>query len=368
VSEPKVPSRQPDPRPARRFPPAMWLGVLLLVASFTYAGFLMRSRAQDKPVPSEPARVDPRTVAVTIAYVDVDGGVRPLYPVRLGRVVKVFAEEGKEYEQGKPLFMVNDSADRIELERARIDLEMAREKLRQARRLVEQHKKKVEAQKEAVRAAEEDVKAAQSQYERARDLLKERIGSSAGEVRSAAALVAKAKAGVRAKQAELAVTESLDPNAAVKLAELNVKDKRQQLEKAELGLRECTVRAPVKGSVLRSNVGVGQVLGASPQQPAMVFAPGGPRIVRAEVDQEFAPRVAVGQTARIQDDSTGGGEWRGKVVRLSDWFAQRRSKVLDPLQYNDVRTLEAIIEFDPQPRPQLRIGQKVRVLLESAGQ
>ena len=74
--------------------------------------------------------------------------------------------------------------------------------------------------------------------------------------------------------------------------------------------------------------------------------------------------MAVGQAARIEDDSTGGGEWRGKVVRVSDWFAQRRSKLLDPLQYNDVRTLEAIIEFDPQPNPPLRIGQKVRVLLE----
>jgi multidrug resistance efflux pump len=344
------------------------LGVLLLVASFGYAGFLVRSRAQDNPTPAEPTGVDARAVAAAIAFVDVEDGVRPLYPVQLGRVVKVFAEEGKEYDSGKPLFQVDDSSARIEVERAEIDLKASQEKLRQARRLVEQHRKKVEAQKAAVAAAEEDVNAAQSQYQRAQNLYKERIGSSAGEVKSAAALVAKAKAGVKAEKAKLAVVESVDPNAAVRLAELDVQAKEKQLEKAKLGLKECTVFAPFKGTVLRSNIGVGQVLGSNPQQPALLLCPSGPRIVRAEVDQEWAHRVAVGQTARIQDDSTDGGEWRGKVVRLSDWYTRRRSMLLEPLQFNDVRTLEAIVQFDPQPNAPLRIGQKMRVLFETGGQ
>jgi multidrug resistance efflux pump len=355
----------PPPAPARRFPLAVRLGALLLVASFTFAGFLMRSSAQDNPTPVEPARVDPRTVAAAIAYVDVEGGVRPLYPVQLGRVVKVFAREGKEYDGGDPLLQVDDRHARLKVERAQADLKVAQEKLRQARRLVEQHKKKVDAQKAAVRAAEEDVKAAQTQYDKAQRYYKNRIGGSADDVASAAALVAKAKAGVTAKQAELAVVESMDPTAAITIAEQGVRDKEKQLEEAELGLKECTVFAPEKGTVLRRNVNVGEVLGSNPQRPALLFAPGGPRIVRAEIEQEFAPRVAVGQTARIQDDSTGGGEWRGKVVRLSDWYTHRRSMLLEPLQLNDVRTLEAIVEFDPQPNTPLRIGQKVRVLLEA---
>ena len=36
---------------------------------------------------------------------------------------------------------------------------------------------------------------------------------------------------------------------------------------------------------------------------------------------------------------------------------------MEPLQFNDVRTLECIVTLDPD-QPPLRIGQRVRVTLE----
>ena len=99
----------------------------------------------------------------------------------------------------------------------------------------------------------------------------------------------------------------MDANAAVELAQAEVDAKREQLKKAEYGLKECTVCAPVKGKVLRSQLSVGQVLGPSPTQPVVLFCPAVPYVVRAEVEQEFAGRVAEGQKALIQDDATGGG-------------------------------------------------------------
>ena len=80
--------------------------------------------------------------------------------------------------------------------------------------------------------------------------------------------------------------------------------------------------------------------------PALLFCPDAPRIVRAEVEQEFAGRVGVGQKALIQDDATGGGSWRGQVKSISGWYSHRRSMLLEPLQFNDVRTLECILELD----------------------
>jgi hypothetical protein len=88
------------------------------------------------------------------------------------------------------------------------------------------------------------------------------------------------------------------------------------------------------------------------------------RIVRAEVEQEFANRVSVGQVAKIQDDGTGGGEWRGQVVRISDWFPQRRSVQMEPMQFNDVRTMEVVIRVQPGGKEPLLIGQRVRVILD----
>jgi hypothetical protein len=50
------------------------------------------------------------------------------------------------------------------------------------------------------------------------------------------------------------------------------------------------------------------------------------------------------------------------VIRISDWYIQRRSTMPEALQYNDARTLECIIELDAG-QPELRIGQRVRVTL-----
>ena len=60
--------------------------------------------------------------------------------------------------------------------------------------------------------------------------------------------------------------------------------------------------------------------------PAVVFAPAGPLVVRAEVDQESLGRVAVGMPAEVQDENRPDGPvWKGRVKQLARWVAQRRS-------------------------------------------
>src|SRR5262249_40130876 len=81
-----------------------------------------------------------------------------------------------------------------------------------------------------------------------------------------------------------------------------------------------------------------------------------------EVEQEFAGRVHVGQEAVIQDDTTAGPRWHGRVIRRADWYTQRRSVSPEPVQFTDVRTLEIIVDLEPDQAP-LSIGQRVRVTL-----
>jgi hypothetical protein len=51
------------------------------------------------------------------------------------------------------------------------------------------------------------------------------------------------------------------------------------------------------------------------------------------------------------------------VARVSEWFARRRSVLLEPGQVNDVRTLECIVAFDDPDPPILRIGQRMRITI-----
>jgi hypothetical protein len=118
--------------------------------------------------------------------------------------------------------------------------------------------------------------------------------------------------------------------------------------------------------VLRVSVTEGDVLGPNPREPAVMFCPEGLRILRAEVEQEFAGRnhLWLNQTAVIRDDSTNSPLMTGKVTRISDWFSHRRSMVQEPLQFNDVRTVECIITLDSSDKTPLRVGQRVRVTFE----
>src|SRR5205814_611796 len=90
-----------------------------------------------------------------------------------------------------------------------------------------------------------------------------------------------------------------DPAQDVARAEADTTAKRALLKRARHALREHTLRAPSAGTVLRVLTSSGEALGMQPRQPALLFAPDRPRIVRAEVEQEFVSRVAVGQRAEI---------------------------------------------------------------------
>src|SRR5439155_22591809 len=113
-----------------------------------------------------------------------------------------------------------------------------------------------------------------------------------------------------------------DPAQEVTRAEADVRSKRALLKRARHALQEHTLRAPSGGTVLRVLTSAGESLGPQPRQPALLLAPDKPRVVRAEVEQEFAGRVSVGQRAEIEDDAAcSGPTWKGRVARVAGWFA-----------------------------------------------
>jgi multidrug resistance efflux pump len=342
----------------------VWLGGVLLASSLTAAFLTLRLHARDSgpdPVLSGPGVPPAERRVVALGHVDVEQGVTPLYPLQAGRVTRIDAQEGKPAEAGQPLFTLEDTAARLQVDEARVALDAARVRQDEARRLADQHAQQVAALRQAIEAARTDVELARVQRDRAKRRSEDKLANP-DELRSAELLVRKAEANQKGEEAKLAALEARNPKAAVDLAAKDVAAKQIDVRKAEEALKEYTVRAPFKGTALRVLISVGEVLGSPPRQPAIHFCPDAPRIVRAEVEQEFAARVKPGQEAEIEDDATGGGRWSGRVERVSDWYTQRRSVLLEPLQLNDVRTLECIIRLTGDPAG-LRIGQRVRVNL-----
>jgi multidrug resistance efflux pump len=313
----------------------------------------------------QPGEGEKKDRAVAIAYVDVIDGITSLYPVRPGRVVDVYVKEGAKVKKDQKLVKVDDALAKVQLAEAQLALDGAKVRKKQAEQLARQHEDGVRAQQSKVAAMQAKVGEAQAGVDKAKHYYKDRLGGTQEDVRMAEATVKSAQAAVEAEKAELDRIRNVDPKIAVEAAEVEVKAKEQQLNKAKLDLEQHVLLAPSDGMILRSFVNVGETLGSNPQRPAMEFAPAGELIVRAEVEQEFASRVKKGMKAKIYDyDATNEHVWDGELFRVSAWISQRRSMLFEPRQFNDVRTLEAIIKLKMDPEYPLRIGQRVRVLLE----
>jgi multidrug resistance efflux pump len=348
-------------RPFRFFFWLLGLGVLL--ASAVGAGVVLKpSRADDAP--SSPDTPPAGAEVVCIGYVDVPNGVTPLYPVRPGEVVEVRAKANRTYQKGDVLLVVDPEDAQAQLREAEADLAAALEQLAQAEKIPGQERDdKIKQQKLAIKAAEGQLASAEARLKYAKSqqkkgLLKEDL------LAAQQGLTNQARAVVQAEKAKLNELKHLDVDARARLARKKVEAKKVALQRARLALAKCELHAPFAGKVLRVLVSQGETLGSNPQQPALWICPTSEeRIVRAEVDQEFAARVRVDQPATIEDDTRVSKQWYGKVRRMSDWYTHRRSILLEPLQYNDVRTLECIVTVDKAGQRELRIGQRVRVTI-----
>jgi multidrug resistance efflux pump len=337
------------------------LGLSGLAASVAGAGWLLQAAAGDGPHPAgEDVRRGSRVVC--LGHVDGERGVSALSPLQSGRVVRVLVTEGDAVRAGAVLLCLEDGAAQSRVQEAGQDLQASLAQLEQARQAPGRHKAKVAQQQAVVEATKRRLSSAEHTLAVKQKLRKDNF-LAAEELHSAADLVDEVRSAVRAEEEKLRELRLVDPQVAVSRAEAEVAAKQARLEQARRGLEECTLRAPADGKVLRIHVSPGDVLGPQAKQPAVLFCPDGPRVVRAEVEQEFAGRVKVGQTGLIQDDTRAEDRWHGRVLRISDWYTQRRSVMQDPLQLNDVRTLECILAVDAGQAP-LRIGQRVRVTLE----
>lgn len=293
-------------------------------------------------------------------YVDIEPGLTRLMPARPGKVVAVPVRENQTVESGEALLRLDDEPARLLVRQAQAELTEAQNRLEEARRLPRQHRARLAQQRAALEAAGARRDALRRQHERLQRMAAKQLCGE-DEVKAAADELRAAEAAVRVETERLADLELIDPSLPVARAEALVDTRKAQFEQTEHALRQCVLTAPERGTVLRVLVQPGEVLTETATQPAFWFCPDRPRIIRAEVSQEKAGRVAPGQPVQIEDDGDSALHWRGKVQRVSDWYTRRRPAFQEPMEVQDVRSVECIIELESAPH--LRIGQKVRLTI-----
>ncbi len=388
ATDPQAPPRSSARRVMLPPPPAVraprgwfrlsWLaGIALLTASLVGASHVLHSRpagdgtAGDGKVPAERSFAGPAGVVClgTVEPEAAPGGYVALAPVQAGEVTDVPVTDGQAVKKGDVLLKVDDAAAAQTLAQAETAVRLAQAQQAQAQQLAGRYQAGVDGQKAAVDTARHKVAAAEHRLRREQYLFKLATPQSNPDaINAATEELNAAKFAIAAEEAKLRAIQATRPEAKIHEAEENVALAKQRVEQARLAVKKYVLDAPADGLVLRVSVARGSVLGPQTRQPPVLFAPAGPRVVRAEVEQEFAHRVQVGMAAVVQDEAGGPATWQGRVKRLGAAYLPKRSAGPEALALggSEARVLECLVELDPGQAAPL-LGQRVRVNLGTHG-
>jgi len=258
--------------------------------------------------------------------VKASGGIDPRVKVNIsahviGKIEKLYVEEGDEIEAGKPFLELEREAFHAAHERARAQLEIARSQVSQA---------------------EIDLADTELKLKRYRRLVEE--GVSPNEQLEAAEL--------QERSARLRLDQSRE---AVRQAEAD-------LEKAADDLSKVTIYAPLSGRVIALNAEEGEVVvSGTMNNPASVIgtiADLSEILVKVDVDENEIVDVELGQTATVRVDAIPEHEASGRVVEIG-------SSGYTLTGQGDVTFFKVEILLD-ELDPRLRPGMSARAEIEVA--
>ncbi len=335
------------------------LAVLLLVAPLAAVGWWL-----NRPAPTPEAVLPPAELDVVCTdRVDVVGQVVALDPIQAGRVKSVDVTEGQLVKKFDLLLQLDDTAAVLRERQAKAVVDGLQADVDRAKMTRDRFPNQLEARKAMAGAnaarAESAKKAIEQKKAQGAVVKLTRI-----ELEAMDAQIREIDESVKADAATMLDLAKENPQLLVTAAQARLDAAQADYALATKAVQECKLLAPGPGRILRVQVGEGGIIAPGGFTPAVVFAPDGPLVVRAEVDQEFLGRVKEGMTAEVQDDNRPDATVRlGKVVSIAKWVARRRSMVLEPGEVNDVRTVECVVELDGGT-DELFIGQRMRVRIK----
>lgn len=200
------------------------------------------------------------------------------------------------------------------------------------------------------------------------DSARSQIAEAEAGIRVAESRLVQARAGEGQARAELQTAETAPAQmtatkARAAAAEARVQQARASLAQAELNLEYATIKAPVKGTVSRKTIEVGQLV--QPGQPLMSIIPLDNVWVVANFKETQLEDMRAGQTATVKVDAYGGRVFKGKVESIAAATGARFS-LLPPENAtgNFVKVVQRVpvkivLEGNQDPEHLLRPGMSV---------
>ena len=291
-------------------------------------GVLQTIRSQESqvippPRVAPPAKPFEHTVAATGLLEALSENVSVGVPVP-GLVTRVFAEVSAKVKKGDPLFAMDDR----ELQAM------------------------TGVQKAAVDVARANLEVARAQLTKAQDMLDRLKGVtdqraiSQDDLRNRANDVLVAKAETAASEAALASAQASQ-------------------KQTEMLLDRLTVRAPRDGTVIQVNSREGEYASPGAKNAPMVLGDLEQLQVRADVDEQNAPRVRPGSAAKayIKGDTVNAIPLT--FVRIEPFVIPKQSLTGSSTERVDTRVLQVIFSLQRPADKPLYVGQQVDVFIDA---
>lgn len=269
-------------------------------------------------------------------------------------VVSVAVREGQQVKKGELLVQLDDTVERAALEAAKAEVAAERANLTRVQR--------------GVRVEDRDAVSAEAQAATARAELSagvlartEQLAKSGAatpdELERARRTAQTDAANARATDARLRAAEAGSRVEEVAFQRARTQSAEARLAQAEAQAARLAVRAPIDGEVLQVKVRPGELYSFQGTEPLIVMGDTSKLRVRMDLDERDVARVKVGAAAFVTADAFGAQRFPGKVVELGRRFGRKNVRTDDPVEKNDTKVLETVIELDGAPP--LVPGQRV---------
>ncbi|ANU07046.1 efflux RND transporter periplasmic adaptor subunit [Paraurantiacibacter namhicola] len=252
-----------------------------------------------------------------------------------GLVTQVLVKPGDYVTRGQPLFIVDTRAIDSRVREAQSQVGEAQAAIAEAE------------------AGIAEARAAEATAARQLDLYRN-IGDPAAVSRSEV-IRAEGDASAARERRQLAQARASAARARLQSAQALVSSARTERERA-------TVRAPISGEILAVNIRPGEYLstqgGGGNAEAFIAMGETRPLHIRIDIDEEQAPRVALGEPALVSPRGAAGRQVKATFVRAEPQVVPKRSLTNSASERVDVRVLQVIYEL-PQTDGLFRVGQQV---------
>ncbi len=261
-----------------------------------------------------------------------------------GRVVKLLHDQGDVVEQGELLAVLENDDLRQQRDQAAFTRQKALESVRFAEANLARARAGLAARQATVAKTVANAELARVTLDRFKRLhdrelvARQDLDVRSTELRAAEADVLNARAEIAALEAEVHSRE-----VAVSMAEREVAATGAALGATEARLRDASIVAPFSGLVLSREVEPGTVI--VPGVPAFKIIDPSTVWVRINLDESLLGTVRLGQSANVTLRSRPGRTFRGEVVRIRE----ESDRVAEELAV-EIRLVEA--------PPRLRVGEQ----------